>query len=380
MKNEKFRTKDYVIGALLAVNLFQLTLLTHSEENCVSNSENPVTEDLLENNLVIKSSEITNRNFDNETDPNIFKRLLIFEAEKFRLDMDGAKVILFHNDDMIREFETKKVYQTNEECEKCSSEKKSETEQTDENFSYKKRLQKLLIDDWSQGKLPQPKKIDLEPSSKIDFEILECESNPELNPYIKKPKFSRDTANYDVSREGYTPKELVCPETSTLKIHNLPVYKLEDCEKPVDPKSVLTIIVDDEKMKKIFLERSLYEVKIKSEIEDLETEYIFLADNHFDFISLEANLERMIREAEFQNADIVAGAWVDQNGHWSNSCLQFDVKPYQLDIKDGYYKSIRSAMYCDGSLGPLLDSNVGFSKRRDFDQRRIFKNRLFSPE
>ena len=57
MKNEKFRTKDYVIGALLALNLIQLTLLTHSEENCVSNSENPVTEDLLENNLVIKSSE-----------------------------------------------------------------------------------------------------------------------------------------------------------------------------------------------------------------------------------------------------------------------------------------------------------------------------------
>ena len=56
----------------------------------------------------------------------------------------------------------------------------------------------------------------------------------------------------------------------------MPVYKLEDCEKPVDPKSVLTIIVDDEKMKKIFLERSLYEVKIESEIEDLETEYIFI--------------------------------------------------------------------------------------------------------
>ena len=56
----------------------------------------------------------------------------------------------------------------------------------------------------------------------------------------------------------------------------MPVYKLEDCEKQVDPKSVLTIIVDDEKMKKLFLERSPYEVKIKSEIEDVKTEYIFL--------------------------------------------------------------------------------------------------------
>ena len=49
--------------------------------------------------------------------------------------------------------------------------------------------------------LKKPEKINLEPSSQIDFEILECESNPELNPYIKKPKFSRDTANYDVSRK-----------------------------------------------------------------------------------------------------------------------------------------------------------------------------------
>ena len=142
------------------------------------------------------------------------------------MDIDGEKLILFHNDDLIREFETKKVCQTNEDCKKCPIEKKPEIERADENVSYKKRLQKLLIDDWSQSKLPQeriqhfqtyrtqgslndlksmilkkPKKIDLEPSSKSDFEILECESNPELNPYIKKPKFSRDTANYDVSRK-----------------------------------------------------------------------------------------------------------------------------------------------------------------------------------
>ena len=50
------------------------------------------------------------------------------------------------------------------------------------------------------------------------------------------------------------------------------------------------------------------------------------AENQFDFISFEANLERMIREAEFQNADIVAGAWVDENGHWSTSCLQLGSK------------------------------------------------------
>ena len=57
MKNENFRTKDYVIGALLAIILILLTLLTHSEEDLVSNFEDPVTEDSLENTLVIKSSK-----------------------------------------------------------------------------------------------------------------------------------------------------------------------------------------------------------------------------------------------------------------------------------------------------------------------------------
>ena len=42
-----------------------------------------------------------------------------------------------------------------------------------------------------------------------------CESNPELNRYIKKPKFSRDSYDYDVSREGYSPRKLVCKEIHT---------------------------------------------------------------------------------------------------------------------------------------------------------------------
>ena len=42
-----------------------------------------------------------------------------------------------------------------------------------------------------------------------------CESNPELNRYIKKPKFSRDVYDYDVSRKGYSPRKLVCKEIHT---------------------------------------------------------------------------------------------------------------------------------------------------------------------
>ena len=64
---------------------------------------------------------------------------------------------------------------------------------------------------------------DFEPSSKkinnAKFDYIgtqvnqpKCESNPELNVYIKKPQFSRDLNDYDVTRKGYTPRKLVCDE------------------------------------------------------------------------------------------------------------------------------------------------------------------------
>ena len=39
----------------------------------------------------------------------------------------------------------------------------------------------------------------------------------------------------------------------------------------------------------------------------IDTKYVFFAHNHYDFDRIEANFERMIREAENQNADIVTG-------------------------------------------------------------------------
>ena len=53
-------------------------------------------------------------------------------------------------------------------------------------------------------------------SSRVaDYNKVECASNPELNKYIKKPKFSRDMYDYNVTREGYEPRNLVCKETHT---------------------------------------------------------------------------------------------------------------------------------------------------------------------
>ena len=46
---------------------------------------------------------------------------------------------------------------------------------------------------------------------------------------------------------------------------------------------------------------------VAKDLEGVSTEYVFFAEDHFDFDAKEANLERMIREAENQNADVVAG-------------------------------------------------------------------------
>ena len=75
---------------------------------------------------------------------------------------------------------------------------------------------------------------------------------------------------------------------------------------------------------------------------------------NFDFVPTNGNLERMIREAEIQSADVVAASFVNENGHWKNSCFQFNIRPWELTVKNGYHKSLRGAMYCDGSFGPLL--------------------------
>ena len=40
-----------------------------------------------------------------------------------------------------------------------------------------------------------------------------CESDPELNPYLKKPIFEHDPIDQDFSRPGYKNRNLVCPET-----------------------------------------------------------------------------------------------------------------------------------------------------------------------
>ena len=78
---------------------------------------------------------------------------------------------------------------------------------------------------------------------------------------------------------------------------------------------------------------------MKKEILLLEAPYVFFAFDHNDFDVGEANFDRMIEEAENQNADVVAGAYQNEFGHWDQSCLHIHLQNYTLEVWTGYYKS-----------------------------------------
>ena len=78
---------------------------------------------------------------------------------------------------------------------------------------------------------------------------------------------------------------------------------------------------------------------IKKDILSLPEPYVFFAFDHNDFDFEEANFERMIEQAEGQNADVVAGSYRDEFGKWDQSCLHLHLQNYTLDVWTGYYKS-----------------------------------------
>ena len=103
--------------------------------------------------------------------------------------------------------------------------------------------------------------------------------------------------------------------------------------------------------------------KISNNISEITTPYVFFIKDPFDFQPEEANFHRMILQAEEQrfvktdiifgakfwsktnlvlllSSDIVAGAWVNQNGHWHQSCFQIELRKYEMSMKSGYFKSI----------------------------------------
>ena len=189
-----------------------------------------------------------------------------------------------------------------------------------------------------------------------------CESNPELNKYIHKPQFSRDQYDYTVFRNGYTPRRLVCDELSSHEKGHQSKYWLQTCNNTDLLADVITVVGTN--LTQYAIEQiNNHNLNIVSLSASLTTPYALVLNNHFDFDKNDANLERMVREAENQNADLVLGAWRNEVGQWSSSCLHYNVQNYTLSIWDGYYKSISSMKYCDMGIGPVLVRSEHFDEK-----------------
>ena len=174
---------------------------------------------------------------------------------------------------------------------------------SNEEVNLENYLKKIIVDDWNMSfsEVPSDEKLNV-PISEPFIKDLKCESNPELDVYIKKPKFSRDRHDYDVSRNNYQPQNLVCSEGAEMNPSFSKIPAVEDCSDVPNFSDVLTIFNTDSD--------SVFEpagLNVTSDYTEISTPYTFIGSDHFDFDSTDANLGRMIREAEFQNADIVTG-------------------------------------------------------------------------
>ena len=103
-------------------------------------------------------------------------------------------------------------------------------ENSNEDQGLENYLKKVLVEDWnmSLSEVPSEEKL-IVPISEPFIKDLKCASNPELDIYIKKPKFSRDRHDYDVSRKNYQSQNFVCPEGPHYAQSFSKIPAIEDC-------------------------------------------------------------------------------------------------------------------------------------------------------
>ena len=239
------------------------------------------------------------------------------------------------------------------ECETCSQLESAEKTVAELAAKY------LVIDFEPFENNAQLEKFDFVPQQTLQYK---CESNPELDKYVRKPQFSRDHLDYDVQRSGYVPRRLVCDELATHEAHVQSKHWLDQCDNVEPLNSVITVIGSN--LTQVAIDRiNELELRIVPTIEEVKSPYSLVLTQHFDFEALDANLWRMVREAENQNADLVFGSWRNEQGQWSSSCLHYNVQNYTLHVWDGYYKSISSMKYCDMAIGPVLVRSEHFDTK-----------------
>ena len=183
----------------------------------------------------------------------------------------------------------------------------------------------MLFKLWNRQKF-QPPKVD-EKSERIYIELTKnhipqkCTSDPSLDKYIRKPKFSRDIYDYDTKREKYSPRKLVCPEKMTYsEAHRQAKFTLESCNDTPDSKSVLSILAPTSE-KDFFSDSKFYSNESNSESAWVLLGHNFNEKNDESY----SNFERMVREGEEQNADIVS-AWVWNLTYHRNIYFYMSVK------------------------------------------------------
>lgn len=169
-----------------------------------------------------------------------------------------------------------------------------------------------------------------------------CESNPELNIYIKKPKFSRNQFSYDVTRENYEDKFSTMDSESLDKLLTI-IMSFKKSENTVDAMKKYAKLGTQIYLAKNSLEEAELNSTGLTNIEEFETfsdvnistPYVFFADNHFDFRTADVDFKHIIKNAESQMADVIGGSFVDLAGKWKQSCIHTHLQNYTLDVWTG---------------------------------------------
>lgn len=113
---------------------------------------------------------------------------------------------------------------------------------------------------------------------------------------------------------------------------------------------------------------------LQSIIDRIKTEYILIAPRLTNFTN-DINLERLIRILSTRkNTFFAGGSYRNLTGHWSNGCLQTQLKNYTLSYKTGYYHSFSECLVCDYIPGPFL---AKMSVLRDIGFRLSGEHGLF---
>lgn len=97
------------------------------------------------------------------------------------------------------------------------------------------------------------------------------------------------------------------------------------------------------------------------------TKYV-LVGRDIMFFNEDARIERLVRELETLDVNIVGGAVRQSSGHWQLGCKQLAYRNFTLVIEEGYDESLHECVFCDHIDGPFL-AETSFLQKEPFDEK-----------